>query len=253
MLVAHRGGSGLAPENTLEAFIEAVELWGADMLELDVRLTRDGQVVVVHDATVDRTTDGRGAVAELTLAQLQQLDAGARFVDPEGRRSRAGQGIRMPLFREVLRRLPHTRLNVEAKCVEVAAPLRREIEAHGATHRVLIAAEHERARRPARGYRGPWGTSREQMIRFVLLGRTPRSDILQIPPRASGLDLVSPRRIAAAHRRNLPVHVWTIDDPDEMRRLLALGVDGIQTDRPDRLARVLHEETGRPLPPGCLD
>ena len=257
ILTAHRGGAALAPENTLEAFVEAVELWGADLLELDVRLTADGHVVVIHDATVDRTTDGTGPVADHTLAALQRLDAGARFLDPLGAPSRAGRGIRVPLLAEVLERLPGVRVNAEAKCPEVAGPLRRVVEAHAATHRVLIAAEHERSRRAARGYRGPWGASRSQLMPFWLLhatplGRlyTPAVDVFQIPPRVEGREVVTPRLIAEAHRRNIPVHVWTIDDPDEMRRLLALGVDSIQSDRPDRLALVLHEVTGRPLPPG---
>ena len=252
MLVAHRGGAALAPENTLEAFVEAVELWGADMLELDVRLTADGEVVVIHDDTVDRTTNGTGPVAELTWAEIRHLDAGARFVDTDGRRSRAGHGIAVPRFRDVLERLPNVRLNVETKCREVAAPLRRDIEAHGAARRVLIAAERESDRTPARGYRGPWGASKRQLVLWVLLGRTPRADILQIPTEAYGINLVEPRRIAAAHRANLPVHVWTVDDPAEMHRLLDLGVDGIQTDRPDLLEQVLHERIGRPLPPGLL-
>lgn len=264
LLIAHRGGARLAPENTMVAFVEAVELWGADMLELDVRLSADGEVVVIHDATVDRTTDGNGAVADLTWAQLSALDAGARFVDPEGAHSRAGQGITIPRFADLLERLPHTRLNVEAKCLEVAAPLQRVIMEHGAAHRVLFAAEHERNRRPARGYRGPWGASRSQLLPFALLHRTPLSalytpaaDALQVPQRwpldGRGRDVVTPRLMHEAHRRNLPVHVWTVDDVEAMHRLLDLGVDGIQTDRPDRLARVLHERTGRELPPGLRD
>ncbi|MBT8404402.1 MAG: glycerophosphodiester phosphodiesterase [Gemmatimonadetes bacterium] len=258
VFAAHRGGARLAPENTLEAFGDAVDRWGADMLELDVRLTADGAVVVIHDETVDRTTDGSGPVAALDLEALRDLDAGARFVDPEGRGSFAGRGVRVPTFAEVLESFPRTRLNVEAKCAEVAGPLVEAIRRHGAEHRVLVAAEFERNRRGARGYRGARGASRSQLRPFWVLHRvpwvgsmyTPDCDALQVPLAYRGRPVVTPRLIAEAHRRNIPVHVWVIDEPEEMRRLLALGVDAIQTDRPDRLALVLHEERGRPLPPG---
>ncbi len=257
ILVAHRGGARLAPENTLTAFRRAVHLWGADMLELDVRLTADGEVVVFHDASVERTTAGRGRVADLSLADLQALDAGATFVDLAGEASFRGSGVRVPTLAEVLVELPRTRLNVEAKCREVAGPLVEVVRRHRAEHRVLLAAEFEANRRDARGYEGAWGASRSQLIPFQLLHGTPLSraytpacDVLQVPRRWRGRDVVTPRFVAEAHARNLPVHVWVVDDPHEMRELLGLGVDAIQTDRPDLLARVLHEDHGRPLPPG---
>lgn len=248
----------MSPENTLEAFRVAVERWGADMLEMDVRRSRDGQVMVIHDATVDRTTDGSGTVASLSAAQIQELDAGARFRDPRGRASFRDRGVVVPRFEEVLQAFPRMRLNVEAKEEAVAAPLVEAVRRHGAEHRVLVAAEREGDRRSVRGYPGPWGASRRQVARFWLLhrlpwgaGYVPGADILQVPDRWRGLPVVTPRFVRAAHARNLPVQVWTVDDPERMRRLLAMGVDGIQTDRPDLLARVLHEETGRPFPPGA--
>ena len=262
LLVAHRGGAGLAPENTLEAFHQAVEIWRADMLELDVRLSGDGEVMVIHDATVDRTTDGAGLVSAHTRAELQALDAGARFTDPSGRSSFRGQQVRIPTLDEVLEAFPLMRVNAEAKEAAVAAPLAEVVRRHGAEDRVLLAAGRESDRNAARGYSGPWGASREQIARLWLLARLPvvqrlfgrryrpTCDILQVPESWRGLQIVSVGFVAAAHRRNLPVQVWTVDDPERMRRLLRLGVDGIQTDRPDLLARVLHEETGRPLPPG---
>lgn len=257
LLVAHRGGSRLAPENTLEAFRDAVQRWHADMLEMDVRLTRDGEVVVVHDPTVDRTTDGSGPVSSFTLRELQRLDAAYRFVDPEGRPSFRGRGVRIPRFEEVLLALPAARLNVEAKEPGVAAPLVEIVRRHGAEERVLVAAEHERCRDAARGYPGPWGASRRQVFWFWVLHRfpgggpyTPRADILQVPETWRGRTIVTEAFVRAAHARNLPVQVWTVDDPEDMRRLLALGVDGIQTDRPDLLAGTLVAVAGRPAPPG---
>jgi glycerophosphoryl diester phosphodiesterase len=256
LLVAHRGGAGLAPENTLTAFQQALERWGADMLELDVRATADGAVVVIHDATVDRTTDGSGAVRALRLEAVRELDAGHRFVGPDGAESFRGRGVRIPLLQEVLESFPRARLNVEIKAREAARPTLEVVRRLGATDRVLIAAEFESNRRDARGYEGPWGASRSQMGPFWLLHRTPfspwvtpRADAFQVPVRWKGLPVVTRRFVEEAHRRNVPVHVWTVDDPDEMRWLLDLGVDGIQSDRPDVLARVLSEETGRPPAP----
>jgi len=264
LLVAHRGGAALAPENTLEAFVSAVQRWGADMLELDVHLSRDGEVVVIHDPTVDRTTDGSGAVADLTWGELRDLDAGARWESVHGERRFAGRGVGLPLLREVLERLPDTRLNVETKVRDVAGPMVDVVRACNAEHRVLLAAEHERNRVHVRSdWTGPVGASRRQIAGFMLLTRvpwlsaTPATDVLQIPPRWPVAGRVRPilteALVREAHRRNVPVHAWTIDEAEEMDRLLDIGVDAIQTDRPDILADVLHRRTGRPLPPAARD
>ena len=252
LLIAHRGGARLAPENTLVAFRQALDLWQADALELDVHLSADGEVVVIHDATVDRTTDGGGRVADLPWAALRELDAGHRFRALDGSAPFRGTGVRVPRFEEVLESFPRARLNVECKAAAAAAPLARVIEHHGATHRVLIAAFRERERAGARGYRGPWGASRGQVVLVRWLGarRAPRAELLQVPERWRGIRVVTPGFVRAAHRLNLPVQVWTVDDPGDMRRLLGWGVDGIQSDRPDLLAQVLVEVAGRPAPPG---
>jgi glycerophosphoryl diester phosphodiesterase len=148
-------------------------------------------------------------------------------------------------------------MNVEVKDTRAAAPLVEIVRRHGAESRVLVAAEYEKRRAAARGYPGPWGASRHHVLLFLALHRlpgggpyTPDADILQVPETRKGMRVVSPRFIHEAHRRNLPVQVWTVDDAADMRRLLAWGVDGIQTDRPDILARVLVEAVGRPAPPG---
>ncbi len=256
LLVAHRGGAGIAPENTLAAFRSAVRDWRADMLEMDVRLTRDGEVVVIHDATVDRTTDGTGPVGSLTYSELERLDAGARFVDPAGRASFAGRGVTIPRFEDVLTALPGSRMNVEVKEPQVAARLVEIVRRHGAESRVLVAAEYERCRRAVRGYPGPWGASRHHVFLFLASCRlpgggpyTPGADVLQVPEVWKGMPIVTPRLVREAHRRNIPVQVWTVDDVADMRRLLAMGVDGIQSDRPDLLADVLTEVAGRPPAP----
>jgi len=256
VLVAHRGGATLAPENTLPAFDSAIRDWGADMLEMDVRLTRDGHVVVIHDPTVDRTTDGSGAVFDFKLEELQRLDAGHRFTDLDGDYSFRGKGVRVPTFAEVLEACPGVWLNVETKEARAAGPLAEVIRRHGQEHRVLVTAEIEGNRRGAAGYSGPWGASRRHCMLFWLLHRlpgggpyTPAVDALQVPEVWKGFRIVTRRFVVEAQRRNIPVHVWTVDDPDDMRRLLALGVDAVQTDRPDLLAEVLTEVCGRPPPP----
>jgi glycerophosphoryl diester phosphodiesterase len=227
------------------------------MLELDVHATRDGEVVVFHDLTVERTTDGAGAVREMSLAGIRELDAGHHFSDLEGRPSFRGCGVRVPTLDEVLESFPRTRLNVEIKATSAARATVEVVRRHGACHRVLIAAQHERLRWAVRGYPGPWGASQAQLLGFWALHatplgalHTPRADIFQVPYSYRGRVVVTARFLEQAHLRNIPVHVWTVDDESLMRHLLELGVDGIQTDRPDVLARVLHEVTGRPRPPG---
>jgi glycerophosphoryl diester phosphodiesterase len=244
----------------MAAFRQAVERWGADVLEMDVRLTRDGEVVVIHDDTVDRTTDGQGRVRAHDLAELQELDAGARFRDLAGRASFRGAGVRIPLFRNVLQAFPRIRMNVDSKDPDAAPLLMRIVEEHRATDRVLMASAEEEARADRIGYRGAISATMRQVRFFYFLHRlpgggfyTPHTDALQIPHWWEGRQITTPKLISEAHRRNLPVHVWTIDDPAEMRQLVAWGADAIQTDRPDLLARVLHEEVGRPLPPGLRE
>ncbi|MBM4184662.1 MAG: glycerophosphodiester phosphodiesterase [Gemmatimonadetes bacterium] len=258
MLVAHRGGSGLAPENTVVAFRSAVEDWWADMLEMDAHLTKDGHVVVIHDPTVDRTTNGSGRVSDLTLHEIQSLDAGYRFRDGSGSHPYRGRGVVIPTMEEVLVTFGDVWINVECKDAAAAEPLAALIARLGAEQRVLVAAEHESKRAGARGYRGPWGASLPQGLLFWLLHRlpggspyTPRADIFQVPEIWKGMRVVTPRFVREAHRLNVPVQVWTVDREEDMRRLLACGVDGIQTDRPDVLARVLTELVGRPVPPGA--
>ncbi len=260
LLIAHRGGAGLAPENTMAAFRRAVESWGADMLELDVRTTRDGVLVVIHDESVDRTTDGTGLISELTWEEIRTLDAGFRFRDRGGGFPFRGRGVTIPTFRELLEALPGVRLNVEAKDPVSAPRLVELVREHRALERVLVAAEHERNRKAVRGYPGPWGASRTHIQRFVLLMGTPLGpfytpgcDTLQVPETHKGIRILTPGFLREAHRRNIPVHVWTVDEEGDMRRLIRMGVDGIQTDRPDRLAAVLAEMVGRPRPPGLME
>jgi glycerophosphoryl diester phosphodiesterase len=257
LLIAHRGGAKLAPENTLLAFERALTWWRADVLELDVHPTRDGHAVVFHDPTLERTTNGAGRVVEHSLDELRQLDAGYRFT-PDGGQSYPfrDRGIGISTLREVLTTFPDARVNIEIKDGRAQEAVWEAISQADALDRVLIAAGSSRNRARLTGYPVPISAGREDLQRFIAQLRigvivyTPGVDALQIPDRWGGRQLVTPELVSAARARNLPVHVWTVDDIEDMKRYLDWGVDGIVSDRPDRLARLLHERVGRPLPPG---
>jgi glycerophosphoryl diester phosphodiesterase len=258
LLIAHRGGSALAPENTLTSFTQALDWWRADVLEMDVHATRDGEVVVIHDPTLDRTTSGTGPVSERSLAEIREVDAGHRFT-PDGGASYPyrGKGIRVPTLAEVLTSFPQARVNVEIKDGRAQEAVWRLVHEAGATQRVLIAAGKRADRSRFSRYPGPVSASEEELRAFYLHHRLraaglyrPAVDAFQLPERHGNLQVVSRRLVEEAHALNVAVHVWTVDEVEDMRRLLSWGVDGLVTDRPDRLARVLHERVGRPLPPG---
>ena len=190
----------------MAAFRNAVHDWGADMLEMDVRSTRDGEVVVIHDDTVDRTTDGSGRVEDFTLAEIQSLDAGYGFRDPDGGHSFQGRGVTIPRFEDVLVALPGVRMNVEAKDGRSAPGLVEAVLKHEAQDRVLVAAEWERNRTAVRGYPGPWGASRRDLIRFFTFIRLPLGKFhnpgcgaLQIPEPHRGIRILDRRFLHAAH------------------------------------------------------
>lgn len=249
--IAHRGGALLAPENTLVAFRAAVERWRTDMLELDLHATRDGALVVSHDPTLQRCTDGHGRIAEHTLAQIQRLDAGFHFSSDDGRSQPfRGQGVRIPTFREVLRAFPGTRLNVEVKAeapgIEFAvADLLR---AEAATRRVCLGSEldplAERLAEVAPDVCAFY--PRDALTRLVLAIKSgaqppddPRFQVLDMPLDYGEVRLVDGPFLEATRRLGRWVNVWTIDDPATMRALTDIEVGGIMTDRPDLLRDVL--------------
>ena len=252
---AHRGGAGIAPENTLEGFRNGIRV-GAGVLELDVHSTADGHVVVIHDATVDRTTESTGAVREMTLAEIKRLDAGYRFTRDGGRSfPYRDKGIRVPTLEEVYDEFVEVPINVEIKGDRpgIEEAVWRFIEAAGAGERTLVVSESTstiRRFRGASGGRVATASSSVELILLYLLTRLglsglskPRYQALQGPETYHGLRIVTLGFIRAAHERGLRVDVWTIDTEADMRRLLGYGVDGIMTDRPDVLAELL--ETGQ--------
>jgi glycerophosphoryl diester phosphodiesterase len=250
--LAHRGASSLAPENTIEGFRLAVEA-GAGGLELDVHMTSDGHVVVVHDTTVDRTTGGAGLVSEMTLDELRGFDAGHNF-SPGGGPTRPyrGRGVRVPTLEEVLREFPGVAVNIDIKAARpgIEAAVFGVLRETGAMGRVLVVSTSHATVKRFRKISGghvTTGASKWEIGVFYILSTLrmeqlarPAYHALQVPLRHRGILVVSPRFIRAAHARGVRVDVWTINQPDEMRRLLDLGADVIMTDRPGTLAEVLQ-------------
>lgn len=283
--VAHQGGALEAPSNTLFAFRRAAAL-GADVLELDVHASADGHLVVVHDDTVDRTTDGTGRVADLTLAELRELDAAHSFVPGEGaapgrdaedypyrgfatgdREIPAGfaerhgldsvspADFRIPTLREVLGAFPDALVNIEIKQTAPAVEPYEErlaalLDEFDRGRDTVVVSFHPKALARFRQHAPdvPLAPARGPIVRYALSSLGPFGGLplpnyaaLQVPPATGGVRLVTRGFVADAHADGLAVHVWTIDDPGEMRRLLDLGVDGVMTDRPSVLERVLRE------------
>jgi len=252
LVFGHRGASGEAPENTLVAFERALAQ-GAAILETDVHVTRDGEVVIHHDPDVSRTTEGTGRIGDLTLAELERLDAGHRF-SPDGGESHPyrGRGIRIPTLRETFAALPGARLNIELKTNDprlVAGVVRLVAEHERAECTLLAAAEHDtlalvRAELARRGVATAIGASIGDVLGYVraALGQgeaPPEPMALQIPPVFAGQPLVTPALLDFAHAHDVQVHVWTINEEPEMKRLLDLGVDGLMSDFPGRLRAVV--------------
>jgi glycerophosphoryl diester phosphodiesterase len=239
-----------APENTLESFRQAAAL-GVDAFELDVRLTADGAVVVHHDPTVDRTTNGTGAIASRSLAELRALDAGHRFTRDGGATfPYRGTGVGIPLFRDVLDAFPSMPLLIEVKVAEAAAPLRRVIEDARAESRCIAASFLAHALVPFRGSRIPVGSSQADLIRLfprALFGVGARAlpfQVIAMPAEFHGVPLPMRGFATAARGAGVPVHVWTVNDAPEAERLWAAGVRGIISDDPGTML-ALRARRGR--------
>ncbi len=250
-LVAHRGGSLVAPENTLEAF-EAASRLGADAIETDVRLSADGVVFVFHDEDTARLAGEPGTIEARGARELSRLDAAFSFSDDGGLSfPLRGKGVRVPALAEALASFPRMRFSIDAKTGDAALgeALARTIRDAGAEERVCVGSFSDVQTRRL-------GTLLPDACRFLprvagawhVLGAKvgipgalcPRGyDLAAVPRRSGGIEVVTPRVLRHFHGLGMPVHVWTIDDVAEMRSLLALGVDGIISDRPDVLARIL--------------
>jgi glycerophosphoryl diester phosphodiesterase len=239
---AHRGGCALGPENTIAAFDRGLAA-GADGLELDVRLSADGVIVVCHDETLDRTTDATGPVSARTAAELSRVDAGCRFADAAGRQPFQGQGVGVPSLREVLGRYPDIPIIVEMKpdTEAMGRAFVAEVVAAGAVDRVCAAGYGARSLAAVREALPQMASSASRAeVRLALYRswagwpamRTPYGGY-QVPELAGSLRVVSPRFIRHAHRAGLDVQVWTVDEVADMQRLLGWGADALISNRPD--------------------
>jgi glycerophosphoryl diester phosphodiesterase len=254
-VIAHRGDSAHFPENTIPSFDRALEL-GADAIEFDLRVSRDGEVVIIHDPTVDRTTSGTGAVSSLTLDQLKSLDAGARF-SPDGGRTFPfrGRGLTIPTFAEMLARYRSSPLLIEVKIPEAGRLAPAVLDQHGANERVVLDSTDADALEPFRGLPLITGASLRDIVSILphtLLG-LPLGQVAYrafcVPLWYNGIP-VPVRRLARVGRRaGLPTHVWTVNDRSVAEGLWRSGINGIISDDPGtmlELRRRISETAARP-------
>ncbi|MFI8951705.1 glycerophosphodiester phosphodiesterase [Streptomyces sp. NPDC053750] len=232
---AHRGGAADGLENTLRQFRRAVEA-GYRYIETDVHATRDGKLVAFHDATLDRVTDGSGRIADLPWEKVRH----ARVAGEEP----------VPLFEELLETFPEVRWNIDVKAEPALRPLLELIERTDAWDRICVGSFSEARVVRAQRLAGPrlatsYGTRGVLNLRLRSWGvpaALRRSAVAaQVPEAQSGIQVVDHRFVRTAHARGLQVHVWTVNDPDRMHRLLDLGVDGIMTDHIDTLRKVMED------------
>lgn len=257
LVIAHRGGRGLAPEGTLTAFDHAVSL-GADVLEFDTHLTKDGHLVVIHDNTVDRTTNGTGKINEMTLEEVQDLDAGYQFTNEKDEYAFRDQGIYIPTVEEVFQKYPNMRFLIELKDTnvpemyeEMIQELWHLIQNYQMEDNVMVGSfAHEINERFEEVSKGniPIGAGEEEVRDFAtkhvarLNGLAASNvDSLQLPTEGDGFDLTSKNIIQSAKARNISVYYWTINDKETMNELIDKKVNGIMTDYPDLLIEVLEE------------
>lgn len=257
VILAHQGASDYAPSDTIEAFKLGMQQ-GADIIETDLHMTKDGILVLAHDETVDRLTNGTGAIEEMTLAELRQLDFGYRFTADEGKTFPwRGKGVTIPTLEEVFQQFPGVRVNLELKLstTPMEPALYELVKRYKMEDKVGIASFHAD---PGPRYRALDGgvaarsASTKDMYTFAALWLPglsflwqPQVELFQLPTAQKvgpiEIRLDTPRLIKAAHRVGVKVHYWTIDDEATMRHLLEIGADGIITDKPDLAQKVMSE------------
>ncbi len=257
LVIAHGGGNHLAPSNTLAAFTNAYEL-GVDVLEFDIHMTKDGHLVSIHDPTVDRTTDGTGRVNEMTLEEVQALDAAATFKDLNGEYSFRGKGVYIPTVDEIFSTIndPEMLYTIEIKDSNdpelyqtMSEKLWKLIQHYGLEENVIIAAFDQAiidmVIEVSEGEALVSG-GRDEITKFVVFHKLFLNGLyqqnvhaLQIPTEDSDINLMDGKLIRGAQNRGMDVHYWTINDPETMKELIEIGADGIMTDRPDLLMELL--------------
>jgi glycerophosphoryl diester phosphodiesterase len=250
LVIAHQGGRGLWPDNTIYAFEQAVAM-GVDVLEMDVHTTADGVMVTMHDETVERTTNGSGPIHSYTLAELKQLDAGYNWTDDDGATyPYRGQGITVPTMKEIFTAFPGIPMNIEIKQAEPAkvAEFCQMLRDFDREDKVLVGSFDPDTVLAIRQLCPEVATSvtEPEARRFLTLNTVfldavyrPPCEAFSVPEYHGDTHVVTARFVDAVHSHNMDVHVWTVNDEQSMQRLIDLNVDGIITDYPDRLMRVL--------------
>lgn len=234
LCIAHRGGALEAPENTMAAFENAVRS-GCTYLETDAYATRDGYLLAFHDDRLDRVTDKKGMIEETDLSTVRQ--------------ARVDGDHEIPLLEDILTAFPEARINIDAKHDGAVAPLVDLIKRLGVEDRVCLGAfSDSRVQRMRAAFDGkictslpPGEVTRLFMAKYRLPVRGIAGACAQVPERHGRIRLVDRAFVRAAHRRNIPVHVWTVNEPADMERLIDLGVDGLVTDRPRLLREILNK------------
>lgn len=262
IVLAHRGGRGLWPESTLYAFEQAAKM-NVDVLEMDIHSTADGVLVISHDEIIDHITNGSGPIQSFTLAELKKFDAGYNWTNDEGRTYPfRGRGITIPTLEEVFTTLPHIRVAIDIKQQEppIAVPFCKMIREFGMTRKVLVSSFHAAVLREFRKECPDVATTstKPEATLFYGLNKVFLGNLYQAPfeamavseyaevPILGELHVVTPDFIATAHKLNIKIQVWTVNEPEDMQRLLNIGVDGIFTDYPDRLLTLLGRN-GEPI------
>ncbi|MGB7860706.1 MAG: glycerophosphodiester phosphodiesterase [Acidimicrobiia bacterium] len=243
--IAHRGSRLLWPENTLTAFQGSYDM-GLRHFETDLQLTADKVLVCFHDPTVDRTTSGEGAVSSFTLEQLQSLDAGHRHAE-RGDYPFREKGMQVPTLEELLTTFPDVSVILDMKSDAIAGPLADIVHRLGVGHRLIVGSFSDERLDEFRTLTGgtvPTSTGPVASRMWVLASRMGRgaggpAQALQVPTHLRGIRVVDEKLVSAAHNAGLQVHVWTVNEIDEMTRLLDIGVDGLISDRPNLLKQVL--------------
>ena len=244
--IAHRGGGTLAPEETLVAYHNALAV-GADVLEMDVRMTGDGVLVLLHDNSVDRTTDGTGVIAARTYAEIAALDAGYRYT-PDGGESYPyrDQGVVIPRFADVLEEFPEQLFAIEIKETDIVDEVVAVIEQTGSVDRVVVAAFADSSVLRTRALNPAILTALTLTESFELARLTPEEEARWIPPAwilqtptDFGEIIIDQSFVDRAHGVGVEIQLWTINDPDEMTTFLDMGVDGIMTDDPETLESLI--------------
>ena len=252
LVIAHQGGDEVWPGDTLFAYQNAAAL-GVDVLEMDIHISLDGVLVLMHDEKVDRTTDGTGEIETMTLAELKQLDAGYDWSPDEGQTFPfRGQGITVTTLEEVFQAFPEKHMTIEIKKsnASMVRPFCELIRKYEMQDKVLVASFYDDKIKEFRVECPEVATSsaKQETTVFVLLSKaflsgfySPKFLSLQVPEESGGITVMTEAFVRAAHARGLAVEVWTINDKETMQKLISWGVDGIMTDRPD----ILMELVGR--------